>query len=270
MQGRTITATAILPVLFLFAPITPAAPRTVDTLGDPARLRIEGANLISADQIRAALRDDTEFQLASTPSAPLDVFVKTIVDRLLPAYQHAGFPEPSAGMSIDEATNTVILRVTEGRRLTAGKVLVEAPGGARITGLDTDALIQATLARKPPRFPMQTAPTGARRIDTWGPPADAPLPLWKPGQPARLDSHTHQRMGRDFGDQLARRGHFQPHIGILPRPEGDSASLVFEIVNPGPRATLGEIEFTGLRIGRSSRAWRRCPGGHRYRGACPY
>src|SRR5688572_10233069 len=151
-----------------------AAPPTVDNHGDPAHLRIEGADLITPDQIRRALANDTEYQLAATPSAPLPDFLKTTFKRLGLAYQRAGFSEPTIHVTYDPTRRDIVINIAEGRRLTAGPVTVE---GAK--QVDANRLIEGALARKPTRFPMQTSATSARRIETWGPPADPTIPLWK-------------------------------------------------------------------------------------------
>jgi hypothetical protein len=236
-RWRTLAAVLTLTPLFVSA-----APPTVDNLGDPARLRIEGATVITPDQIRRALANDTEYQLAATPSAPLPDFLKTTFDRLGLAYQRAGFGEPTIHVTYDAPKRDIVIKINESPRLTAGPLLVEGAVNA-----DAKRLVEGTLARIPNRFPIHAAADGSRRIETWGPTPDAPLPLWKKGAPAPLDAITQKLIGADFTSEMARQGFFQPKVETFPQPQGNTAAFIVRIHEERDRAILGPIEINGAK-----------------------
>jgi hypothetical protein len=212
----------------------------VDTLGDPARLRIEGARVIPPDDVRRALRDDAEFQLASTPSAPLDDLLKTIPAQLTRAYQRAGFSNAKVQVALDEPAQSIVVTVVEGPRYTAGQIIVE---GAK--QLDAKRLAQATLAPTVTKFPMETRPDGTIRVETWGPPKDPRKPLWNPGRAAPFDQVAMNRFERDVAAEMARQGFFNPTFTVSHRISPDAADLVVAIQDEGPRATLAQIQVNG-------------------------
>jgi hypothetical protein len=232
---------ALAAVAFLASPRARAAPQPVDALGDPARLRIEGLSLLKPEEVRQALRDDADYQLASSPSAPLDDLLKVIPAQLTLACQRAGFPDAKVRAVLDAPANQVVVRIAEGSRYVAGDVLVE---GAR--QLDAKRLAAGGLAAADTRFPMETLPDGSIRVQTWGEPKDPPKPLWNKSQPAPFDHVALKRLRRDFAAEMARQGFFNPDFELAHRREGQTAHLVVAVRDEGPRATLAQVEIKRL------------------------
>src|SRR4051794_25778539 len=108
----------LLPLLLTLPAL--AAPRTVGPDGDPRRLRIEGAVVVSADELRNALALDIPTQLAGTPAAPLSEYLFAVQSRLTLGYQRCGFPQAKVAVSIDPAGGPLAVRVAEGPRFLAG------------------------------------------------------------------------------------------------------------------------------------------------------
>jgi hypothetical protein len=218
----------------------PAA--VVGALGDLARIEIRGARAVPADQVRRGLAGDRDVQLASTPTAPLDGFLRTTRTRLLVGYRHNGFPDPRVEVAVGPGGG-VVVDVVEGARCAAGGVRVE--GAVRVDARRLAAYVVTREEAAP--FPMKLLEGGGAELPTWGEVSAPARSPWRAGDPAPFDEVTLERLSRDVRDGLARQGYFRTRFAVAPVVTGEVATLVVRIDDEGPPAVLGDIEVTGAR-----------------------
>ena len=99
-------------------------PLQVEDRGQPGKLRFEGLAAFTSEQLADALESDVEFLLAGEPRAGFASMLRTLEERLVRGYQHAGFAHAKVSASWDEDAQRVVVRVTEGPRFRTGPVKI--------------------------------------------------------------------------------------------------------------------------------------------------
>jgi hypothetical protein len=232
----------ILCLLVLFAAVIVRAQPApvVGQLGDLSRLDVRGLKAVSADDLRQALLSDGEFQLASTPTAPLDEFLRVTRARLQSGFLRSGFPEAKVEVTTDSARQSLLVAVSEGPRLNAGEIEMTNTGPIDTLRLK-DYLLKGA---EPGRFPLKLIDNGAQ-VKSEGTPKKPRDPLWEPGTPAPLDPFAIDRFEEDVRSALALQGFFAARFSVATRRQGDTARLVIHFDDAGPRALLAEIQING-------------------------
>jgi len=137
------------------------------------------------------------------------------------------------------------IHVYEGPQYTAGNVEVV---GASLT--DTKALVSA-LTQPRMHAPADTVigeAAGTLLIPTWKAPEEADVP-WEIGKPARLSGEDLDACRDQALKALLNQGLFWATIDIEPEFHADhTALLVVHILNEGPKASLSDIQTSGLAI----------------------
>ncbi|MFI5382016.1 MAG: hypothetical protein ACHRHE_22200, partial [Tepidisphaerales bacterium] len=219
------------------------AEQLVGNLGDWRRIEFEGATTHPPEELRAALAWDIDFQLASTPSAPLRLLAGVIRDRLIAGYRASGLPQATVGVGFDQTNGRTFVRVNEGPLVLTGDVVTE---GAQ--GPDSGKVRDAFAADGPPRyFPVSRPRPDEVRVDKWTPVTRRAAAIWAPGTPADL-VFTESKRSTGFAEQaLARQGFLQAKVTVSHRIVDGSADLVVRVDDPGPRATLASVSFLNAR-----------------------
>jgi hypothetical protein len=232
-----------LPGLLLLAAATSAVAQSaavVGELGDLSRLEVRGLKAVSPADVRQALLSDGEFQLASTPTAPLDEFLGVTRARLQAGFLRSGFPDATVAVTTDPAGRSLIVTVEEGPRLTAGDVEIVNPGPVDARRLK-DYLLKGAEGGQ---FPLKLIDNGAR-VKSEGTPGKPPVPLWELGAPAPLDRFAIDRFEDDVRNALGLQGFFAARFSVATRRAGDTARLVIHFDDAGPRALLADVEIDG-------------------------
>jgi hypothetical protein len=243
------TARLALALIFILAPrvLAQAPAPLVRGASDPATIQIEGNRLITADQIRNAIRYDWLCQYQGTPTAALPTYLLTVRTRLQTAYAFAGFPNAQVEASYDEPADRMTISIDEGQRFLAGPIVIEGlePAVAqRIAG-------RLSQRRWPAYFSTEIEPNSLTVTSTPAPPEQMLSAIWEPGKPARLDAAFPRLQGIHIRKAFAEEGLLRVSYDLDRRLEGEQATLVIKVTDPGVRLVVGEITVDGL--SRSSR-----------------
>jgi hypothetical protein len=212
----------------------------VGQLGDLSRLEVHGLKAVSLADLRQALLSDGEFQIASTPTAPLDDFLRVTRAQLQLGFLRSGFPEAKVEVAADSARQSLQVTVNEGPRLNAGDIEITNAGAIDVARL-SDYLLKGAEAG---RFPLKLVDRGAQ-VKSEGDPDKPRTSLWKPGEPAPLDQVAIDRLEKDVRSALALQGFFASRFSVATQRHDNTARLVNHIEDAGPRAVLAEIEING-------------------------
>jgi hypothetical protein len=162
MKGNTTRRSVWFAIVALMASLAQAAPPArVGDIGDLNQMELQGAKAISSSDIRHALLNDSEFQLASTPTAPLEAFLQTTKTELELGYLRAGFPQAKVDLSVNPSTRLLVVKVNEVPRLIAEKI--EITGTKQVDAKRLEAYILR--GSEPGRFPLQLVDGGAGTPD---------------------------------------------------------------------------------------------------------
>ena len=150
--------------LLTFQPCTTSAQdEMVGLLGDFNTMKIVGAKIVGEQTIREALQQDWPTQLASTPSAPLDVFLRTLKDQMAAGYLKYGFPNAKIDVSANVKAKTLTLTIEEGKQFFQGNVILhgaDALAGEMVTYFTK---VWSTTYS----FPHQIGPDGTTAVGGW-------------------------------------------------------------------------------------------------------
>jgi hypothetical protein len=167
----------------------------VGGFGDSRSLLIEGCRSLKVEQVRKAIAGDLQLQIASTPSAPLDKYIRLLRERVMVGCRRAGLPEAGVTVTRRPSDKRLLLHITEGDHYTCGKIEIKAP-----PAIDTKGLIKAlTAIDRTPQFPVTVATDGnAVKVGAWRrkkPDADARA-VWVAGKPAAFDAIALRWIGK--------------------------------------------------------------------------
>jgi hypothetical protein len=201
---------------------------------------VRGLKAVSPADLRQALFSDGEFQLASTPTAPLDDFLRVTRAQLELGFLRSGFPAAKVEVAADSARQLLLVTVDEGPRLTAGEIEITNAGAGDAARL-RDYLLKGAEAG---RFPLKLVDRGAQ-VKSEGDPDKPRKRLWIPGEPAPLDPVAMDRLEQDVRSGLALQGFFASRFSVATRRQDNTARLIIHFEDAGPRAVLAEIEING-------------------------
>jgi|GEM_PF-2881219 len=212
------------------------ATEPVNQYGSVHHFVFEGLTTFHPEAVRQALLWNPDFQRAAAPSAPLDNLLRTTKAILQMGYLHAGFPQ--ASLTVRKATlqEEVIITVTEGPRLQAGKI--EFAGTQQ---LNADQLRQHLITPQPKPTPLgQTKSTKQPSTS---------VPVWQPGQPAPLDPLTLLKIEQQLKRACRNQGFFFAELAAKVSIDLASGTAVLKvtIADEGPIATAQEIQIEGLK-----------------------
>jgi len=219
--------TTVLCLSFLAVQALAEAPRPVGELGVPDRLVLAGNRSFSREAIADALGGDVDVLQAAHPHAPLDGYTSLLRAKLLMGYLRNGFSRTKVSVSIDDTSKVVKVTVTEGPRFVNGGVKVV---GARAV---SEAELQKLLTSK-----------GAPGTAT------AASAVWEAGAPTKFDRLSTERLAEQVRTAYTHFGRFFPDVGVkvVPQRDGKTAVLTIVVRAEGPKAVVGRIEVTGLKV----------------------
>lgn len=125
-------------------------PHLVGRFSMPRAIRIEGAGVISKEEIYSALMRSSTFVIASHPSADFEEYLKKLRRCLEVGYLENGFPKATVTVDWDEAGNAVVAKVAEGPRYKWGEIRIQGAKTLTVAKL-TESLILDPDAKKKPK-----------------------------------------------------------------------------------------------------------------------
>ncbi len=233
-------------------------PTVVGPLGDTTNLSFEGNKTFTARNIRDGLVTNPDFLLSSNPSAPFSKYLEAVQEHVRRGYEYNGFPQVQVTTRFDKDSEKIVVKIQEGARYNRGPVRVL---GAKTLSVDSfvDRLTQPwpppESVPKTPQFPGERNKDGLyvnpmesfRHIDNTGQPVRPKKPIWETGEPAAFSEAYLKFLNKNIRMVLSELGYFFPalEVKIVPEPNKESAELLVEILDEGPKGTIGEIEIAG-------------------------
>lgn len=236
-------------VLILALCLPMSVPAEENSLGwtNPEHWEILGSIRHEVRQLRDALAADIDVLLASRAPVDPEALASLLAERLAAGYRHSGFPKAVVSSELVRDRQRIALSVKEGPHYRNGEV--------RVDGADTipvEDLIQGLTDGTGPKdaFPRWTLPREQGGVIEWYKPNGEKVaedsPVWNVGQSTRFESHLEKSVAETAVRILQRCGYMDPTVTVRldPQPNGKT-TLVVNIDEEGPRATLGEIEVHG-------------------------
>lgn len=215
------------------------ATEPVNQYGNVNCFVFEGLTSFHPEAVRKALLWNPDFQRAVAPSAPLDNLLQTTKAILQTGYLHAGFPQARITVRKSILQEEILITITEGPRLNAGKV--EFAGAEQ---LNTDKLRQHLISPQAKSTPLGKAKEANQQPTS--------TPFWQPGEPAPLDPATLQKIEKQLKRACRNQGFVFAELAS--KVEIDLASgtalLKVTVTNEGPLATAETIQIEGLKNNR--------------------
>jgi hypothetical protein len=207
-----------------------ALEETVGGIGDKERLVVRGLRQIDPERLRLALIDDSDLVWLSRPGDSREDFIAAVVGKATLALERAGFLSPHVQANVESSAGIeqLVLDVTEGERLTAGRI--------EVSGLPDETaarLVRFLSERQPPLDAVPRSvdqPDGTSAIswvDDGGQPVTLLDPEWVPDRPAACDTLAL----RSVRAAVARFLRHEGYLAIAPIVEGKASSKL------GPNAT---------------------------------
>jgi hypothetical protein len=236
-------------------------PTVVGQLGDTTSLSFEGNRTFTAKNIRDGLVTNPDFLLASHPAAPFSKYLEAVQEYVRTGYEHNGFPQVQATTRFDKDAEKIVVKIQEGARYKCGPVRVlgakTLPVGPFINRL-TQPWPPPESVTKLPKFPDEKDKGGFfadstnsteffRYIDNTGQPVRPEKPIWETGKPAAFSEPSLKFLNMKIRKVFSEFGYFFPalEVKVVPEPNKESAELLVEILDEGPKGTIGEIEVVG-------------------------
>ena len=231
------------------------SPTLVGELGEPARLSFEGIKTFTPKKIRNGLMVNPDFLLASHPAAPFSKYLEAVQKKVRAGYQHNGFPEVQVTTRFDKSTGKIAVKVVEGPRYICGDV--------RVTGLktlSTEPFIRRLTRPWPPPESADILPKSPedrgkcdslpssffRCVDSIGKEVEPKPPIWQKNKPASFSDYSLKLLNEQVKAVLSEFGYFFPalEVKVVPEPNNATAQLLVQILDEGPKGTIGVIEVT--------------------------
>ncbi len=227
MLRRILVCTAYL--VMCAAPGSPEPlPAFVGPYGDIRTIAFTGNHTFSGEEIIRALRFTPALLLASHPRTPMGEYIDYLKRHIERGYLNAGFPETTVAAQPDGARGLMQVTIEEGRRLTAGPVLVE--------GNRAIATAEIVKALTEPRIKPATEDEKEETLD----------PLWTPGGSARLGQSVLRKLARHVRQVYFREGYLEADLKTEFRyPGKDRVSPVVVVAREGKQCSLGAVTFEG-------------------------
>lgn len=238
-----------------------STPTVVGQLGDTTSLSFEGTKTFTAQNIRDGLVTNPDFLLASHFAAPFSKYLEAVQEHVRTGYQHNGFPQVQVTTRFDKNAEKIVVKIQEGARYKCGPVKVL---GAKT--LPVDSFINRLIQPWPPpesitKLPKLTTDKDKggsftnstnskeffRYIDNTGQPIRPEKPIWETGKPTPFSDPSVSYLTARVRRVLSEFGYFFPALEVktVPEPNKESAELFVEILDEGPKGTIGEIEVVG-------------------------
>lgn len=220
-----------------------------EVLRNPHRLVFAGIRTYEAADIRQALSEDIDVQVAGDARRPLAEYLKAVEEAVVAGYLYDGFETPQATATLDTKRRRIVVTVDEGPRFRCGAVVIE--------GLDDKALAKALRNSLTEPWPdldsvaiENALSDGTSRVvleDATGHPKKPLARVWRPGKTAEFNDQSQQardkRIGRFFRAEGRPATEFDSHI----ETDGESgeAKLIVRIAKLGRKAAVEDISVVG-------------------------
>jgi len=238
-----------------------SSPTVVGELGDATKLSFEGIKTFTPKKIRDGLVMNPDFLLASHPAAAFSKYLEAAQVYVRTGYQHNGFPEVRVTTGFDKEAEKIMVKVREGARYKCGPVRVlgakRLPVGWFIHRL-THPWPSPGSITEPPKLPddkykddffanLRNSPEFFRYIDSTGRVVEPEKPIWKTGEPAPFSDSSLRYLTGRVRNIFSEFGYFFPalELKVVPEANKTTAQLLVEILDEGPKGTIGEIGVTG-------------------------
>lgn len=214
---------------------------------NPEHWEILGSIRHEVRQLRDALAADIDVLLASRAPVDPEALSTLLAERLAAGYRHSGFPEAVVTSELVKERQRIALTVKEGPYYRNGDVRVD---GA--VTIPVEDLLQGLTDGTGPKdaFPRWTRPREQGGEIEWYKPNGEKVAkesaVWTRDQSTRFDSHLEKSVAETAVRILQRCGYMDPTVTARLEPQANGkTTLVVNIDEEGPRATLGEIEVHG-------------------------
>lgn len=235
--------------------LVPTTRGEVGAWAGPRALVFEGNRAFSGATLLQALAWEPDFHAAAYPDAPLDPYLEMLRRRVLAGYQRVGFLEASVTTRADSNSGKVHVGIREGRRFTAGRLLIEG------VPADVDTQLRQRLAIAPPTtpgsgesyvdFPSLTLREAPRTPDAPATDATTARPGWPwvEGRPAPSDAAALEGMRLMAARALVDLNYHgaRVELRLMPNPEEVKADLKLTVAGLGTPGMLDQIEVKGLK-----------------------
>jgi hypothetical protein len=220
----------------------PGAGPPVGRLGNPILLRLQGCQVIPAQEVRAAILLDASIELAATPSAPLGRYLSVLESQLVAGYQSSGFPDATVRVEIDPDGNAITAQITEGPRYAAGPVTINGANH-----LDVARLVRSlTTPPAPDEVPVNISWKTGIAIPAYRDQDPSKHATWEADKPARFDFQSRMAQQNAVQCAAAAQGYFWAKVNTSIGRIDNKAILVVDFTDEGPKAVLAGVEFHGL------------------------
>ncbi|TWU42147.1 BamA/TamA family outer membrane protein [Novipirellula artificiosorum] len=206
----------------------------------------DGNRSFSASELRDSLNRDSSFLLACHPLGDPDALASVIEQRLTAGYRTSGFAEVAIRCQRDVSGETWNVAIDEGKQYRCGRVLIR---GAQ--QMDVSKLRQRLTEPYPNEdtfasFVVVNGETQTRWVDEKGKQADLEDPVWKIGEPVKLDKERAlSRACQTAISDLGFSGSLNT-VSIQCDPDTETASMIVDIINEGEPTRIAEIDIDGL------------------------
>ena len=236
------------------------SPTLVGELGEPARLSFEGVKTFTPKKIRNGLMVNPDFLLASHSAAPFSRYLEAVQKNVQTGYKHNGFPQVRVTTTFDKSTGKIVVDVNEADRYMCGDIKVI---GAKT--LPVERFIHRLTRPWPPlesadilpKFQDQkskddffakerSSPGSFTYVDATGKQFERQEPIWQKNKPASFSDYSLKLLNEQVRMVLSEFGYFFPalEVKVITEPNNATAQLLVQILDEGPKGTIGVIEVT--------------------------
>jgi hypothetical protein len=230
--------------LFLATSAVSAADLPVGASSDPTNWLFSGVHTFAPAAVVEQLQNDFELQAIAHPSAPLFEFLTTLQQRLEQGYRYCGFVDAAVQVEPNLTNGRVTIRVDEGVRFQAGKVVVEGVS-AEIAEDIVHRLTEKHIADPDAMPSLNDQGEVLRWVDWEGDDVSPVAGVWKSDEPVHWDSNRQQRFRKEAEQTLSDHGYPQATVTLQLRPQGETANLAVKIDDLGPPAAVHDIHLIG-------------------------
>ena len=227
----------------------------VGNFGDLQRFDFEGAKTFSAQTLRRALKDTSDFFEVSHPLAPQGAYLEAIERKLQIGCQHHGFLDAQISVHSDAKTGRILVKLTEGPRYVCGALKVTGTRKMPPTAI-VDRLTVSRALTQPAQqaFDFKDQAPTTHPLKESGPDVSEQTDaFWVKGAPAPGSQVDLRQIKALVTDAMRERGFLFPKATVLVVPDkaAGTAELRVEILEEGPLGVIDRIEVVGNKKNRS-------------------